>query len=102
MALWLLGLLALAAIAAVLAGTLSGNDGDDRSTGQTQPQNGDSGTGTAAGQGTGAAGGTPDGAQLTADGASLLPAPSGGLSSHVGQTARGTNLRVLTVVSNAE
>lgn len=104
---WLLGLLALLAAAAILASTLGGDDDSaDRSTGQTQQQNGDTGTGTADGQGTGAAGATADDAanagRLTAGGASLLPAPSGGLSNYVGQNAQGTDLRVLTVVSNAE
>ncbi len=102
--LWLvLGLLALAAIIAALAGAFDGNDDPERPSGQAQQQaDPNAGAGAGAGAGQEATGGASDAGRLVAGGTSLLPVPSGGLSEYVGEQARGENVRVLSVVSNAD
>ena len=100
--LWLLlGLLALAAIVAALAGAFDGSDDAERAAGQTQQQaDPDAGAGAAAGDE--AAGGAGDAGRLVAGDTSLIPVPGGGLGEYVGEQSRGENVRVLSVVSNAD
>jgi hypothetical protein len=100
--LWLvLGLLALAAIVAALAGAFDGGDDAERAADQTQQQ-ADPNAGAGAGAGDEAAGAAGDAGRLVAGGTSLTPVPSGGLGEYVGEESRGENVRVLSVVSNAD
>jgi hypothetical protein len=102
--LWLLlGLLALAAVVAALAGAFDGSDDAERAAGQTQQQaDPNAGAGAGAGAGDEAAGGAGDAGRLVAGDTSLIPVPGGGLGEYVGEQSRGENVRVLTVVSNAD
>jgi hypothetical protein len=88
---WLLGLLALAAIVALLASLLGNDDDDGGTAANNSGQSGQSATGndnTAAG--------------LSAGGTQLLPVPSGGLGSAVGQQTQGRDVIVQSVVRGQE